>query len=189
MKNSKKMPVAKTTNLSSNTAVQPFQQQLEENEKSALLLSFLNNIDMAIEIGFMNYGRKSSILKTAIKYNQDIITGEFPNLAIDYAKVIISKGSLYSPLAKIIKPTSLGCINVWWYFDAEQENPNDRATILMYNPDKQDYMFVTGLVRREDRGFCYNRTKRDLNCVMHVYLFFVSEDKKSVSDSIYLGKK
>ena len=166
--------------------------QLQQREKIKLCSSFTKPFNGT---GFFNktfpaYGHTgtghnrvtSALLSLAI-------IGTYPNMQLDYKRVLISKGKLPGAVnAKLIlKPKSVLQFTFTNNTDTGIAAANDAAILVAYCPDlKQAIFTLSGGLRKDG--------KASLNVVafkghsVETWIGFLSSDEKDASDSVWVGR-
>lgn len=165
--------------------------QLAVWQKLKLVNQFLNPI-----LGYINVGFSFAVEGTdrhphneALAYNnKNAITGEYPNLSIDYSKAMVSMGTLPPALNPTVSKLANG-VEFKWEVDANMDwhIKNDRAMLLLYFPQSPDAIyFLSGAKRSEGRDFI-ELPPANLNAEMQCYIAFYADNKQSLSKSVWAG--
>lgn len=169
------------------------------NLKFLMVKRFVAVIDEFINVGYKidvagtpripENGALSYLLKEAV-------TGVYPNFKIDFSKVLVSRGKLLGPLNAAVKLEG-DVLKFTWDVDRNwgYKLNRDQVMLLAYKPanDEADYL-VSGARRKEgtEELKVSLRTKTDSNSVkdefIETYIAFISDDRESISDSVYLGR-
>ncbi|MGY0040795.1 DUF6266 family protein [Pedobacter sp. NJ-S-72] len=153
---------------------------------------FFRDIKDFINIGFEleARGTTSNESNMAIKYNGKHIKGVYPDVEIDFEKIVVTKGVM--PVVKNAKAKIIATgLKVTWDSQSDEKGmrKDDQVLLLAYFPGKIVKTRVfTSEVRRADGKYTF---KLDRDAVMpnaHIYLSFISDNCKSISDSQYLGE-
>ena len=164
--------------------------QLAQREKFVLTLGFLRSLQSFVRVGFKMYATPQTAFNAAMSYTlKNCIKGVSPNFSIDYAKVMVSRGSLVLPL-NIHRLNNDGEIAISWSDNSGVGNAldTDFAMPLAYNADKHEVVYDMVSSCRGDEGVSLNYPSNWSGDTVHVYLGFVSENGSLVSDSVYLGE-
>ena len=164
--------------------------QLAQREKFVLTLGFLRSLQSFVRVGFKMYATRQTAFNAAMSYTlKNCIKGVSPNFSIDYAKVMVSRGSLVLPL-NIHRLNNDGEIAISWSDNSGVGNAldTDFAMPLAYNTDKHEVVYDMVSACRGDEGVSLNYPSNWSGDTVHVYLGFVSENGSLVSDSVYLGE-
>lgn len=175
------------------TRIAPFTAAERANQKgTGLVTNFLNALLPVIRIGFQNvpagkhwtaYNYASSILKL------NSLKGSGLDKEINYKAVVLSVGDIPPPKSKKVELLSNKLIFEWEAdTDSEKADRNDRVMIVAYFPETLQAIFLLcGATRTEERQIIplpdFTR-----ETVMETYISFVSDDRKSVSNSVYTGQ-
>ena len=164
--------------------------QLAQREKFVLTLGFLRPLQSFVRVGFKMYATRQTAFNAAMSYTlKNCIKGVSPNFSIDFAKVMVSRGSLVLPL-NIHRLNNDGEIAISWSDNSGVGNAldTDFAMPLAYNTDKHEVVYDMVSACRGDEGVSLNYPSNWSGDTVHVYLGFVSENGSLVSDSVYLGE-
>ena len=72
--------------------------QMEQRSKFVLTLDFLKPITAYVRTGYKTYASKQTAFSTAMSYIvKNAVSGAFPNYALDFSRVLVSRGSLTQP--------------------------------------------------------------------------------------------
>lgn len=168
------------------------EEQLMQRLKFACAVNFVKPMSALVSVGFKNLAKQKitgynvAIQRIILK----AITGEMPDYSVDYAKVQISEGSL--PLAYNAHASSMeaGVVQIAWVNNSQEESgahDDDNAIVLIYNPAKKRYLFnVRGEIRSAEH-YDFSVPENFSNDDVHVYMAFITRDKRLVSNSEYLG--
>ncbi|NQX39699.1 hypothetical protein SAMN05421820_10696 [Pedobacter steynii] len=125
----------------------------------------------------------------AISYNKkNALKGAYPNLRIDYSKIVLSYGDL--PLANDLKmvKTETGVLISWGL--SNQDFPalnNDMVMLMLHHPLDHRSTTVLNACRRDAGQHFIPLSNTELNEPIEAYICFKSANGKKISDSAYLG--
>jgi hypothetical protein len=168
----------------------PTEIQLEQRIKFALAIGFLSPIKGIIDEAFgSTQGHKSKFNLATAYHIQEAVTGIMPNLALDFSKVVISKGELLGAKNPSLTATKVGELNFAWEDNSGTtlSEVDDRAVLLVYNPDKKLYVFDTMSHTRKDGAAIVVVPPAYSGDVVHCYMGYVAENGKNAATSVYLG--
>ncbi|WP_316821897.1 DUF6266 family protein [Pedobacter gandavensis] len=125
----------------------------------------------------------------ATSYNKkQALTGEYPNIKVDYTKVILSNGDLEMAEDLRIRKGTAG-INIRWNSSALRNGAaDDILMVAVSHPTKKRATSFLNAARRSDGG-CFIPLNEEwmLQAQMEVYVCFKSANEKMISDSAYAG--
>ena len=170
----------------------PTQLQLDARARFSLAMGFLNPVVSMIRVGYQSYDSNgttpinsavSDLLKTGI-------TGVSPNFMIDFAKVRYSKGELAGPWNPEVETTVAGELTFSWVAapPSPTSMPTDQLTLIVFNPEKNKYVFLPNAALRSALTVDLLLPLDFSGDTVHCYMFFVSQDGKEVSSSLYAGE-
>lgn len=159
-------------------------------EKFRFLQQWLVPFYAYITVGFKNYAKDKTEINTAFSKNyRDAVVGVYPDLSIDYAKVVLSQGNLPRLYAVQHQLSAADTLSLTW-----QQNHNDNSCY-----DDQIVLMVYSRELKLVDGFIGGRNRADLQCSLKlnpkligkqldVYVSVISLNGRRVSDSEYLGR-
>ena len=166
--------------------------QLIQQAKFALAVRFLQPFKEILNIGYQNQnsGRSTGYNMALRETLYTAVSGEFPNLSLDYSKIIISKGGLAKPEGLQFVSNQPEELIFTWLPRSNDLNAraSDKAIILMFNAGKETYSESFAEVTRMDGECMVSMPAIYSGDVMHAYFFFVSEKGDRCSESVYAGQ-
>ncbi|NQX40210.1 Acetyltransferase (GNAT) domain-containing protein [Pedobacter steynii] len=125
----------------------------------------------------------------AVSYNKkNAIQGVYPNISLDYTKVLMSMGTLPVAIHPTISQTNEKITFNWEVTDDQAyQYGNDRAMLVVYFPNlKISHCDLIGSKRIEG-SHTLNIGPEYVNERMEAYISFVKDNGREVSDSAYAG--
>jgi len=159
--------------------------QRTQRAKFALVVALMRPLVAVLRIGWKLQAKHQSAYNAATAYTlANAIVGEFPNLQIDYAKVMISRGNL-TALETPTAASGGGKITVSWDNNSGIGNAQatDKLLLAFVNPAKNETVLRFNETERSEESFDINLT-RWVGDKIHIYVGFASDNGKEVSDSI-----
>ena len=117
------------------------------------------------------------------------ITGAYPDTAIAYPQVLISKGPLPGAQNASSTVNSEGHIVFNWEDNTGTgtAKENDKVVVVAYFPSQKKAVFDTGIALRKDgQAILYMQQMQSL--AAETWIGFLSHDEKDASDSVYSGQ-
>jgi hypothetical protein len=161
---------------------------MANRKKWAMAHAWLKPITDFVREGFKNYtetvegfiAAKSYLLKNAFE-------GEAPDLIINPALVKVSSGELPLPQhINVTQNTNKELQFTWDTREIEFANRYDQVMLLAYDIEGgYAYTRLTGQLRMN--GSDILNVQRGFNKTLHVYIAFVSANRQTRSNSLYLG--
>lgn len=165
------------------------QKQLEQQQKFALIMRFLQPMAALLEVSFKDYAIRKTGINSAFSYNYDnAITGAFPDYAVDYSKALVCRGLLPNAAGPVVT-SGAGGILTWSWADntGGAAQATDQCILVAYCPAMKQVIYTTNGGMRSD-------LTGDLNVVtfsgqlVETYIGFISEDGRVVSVSVFTGE-
>ncbi len=164
--------------------------QLDQRSKFALVIGFLKTMTAFIRVGFKLYANGVSQFNSAMSYLlNNAIAGEYPNQSIDYASVLISRGSLEPADGAQVSSDVASVLEFSWTdnSDAVDANADDVALLLAYNPTKKASAYAIAGFSRSDAAASLQVPSGFSGDEVQVFLGFISSNGQSVANSVYVG--
>jgi len=165
--------------------------QLQSRMQMGILTLFVNKMKGFIKTGFGGLARGTTLNyhNLAIRYNKNHATiGEYPDIAIAYDQIILSKGNLEQAINPAVARVEDG-LKFTWDCPSRIESSfrTDQVMMLAYSPEMDKSIFIdAGARRRKEEDFLilpsFMQEKQ-----LEVYIAFVANDRLQAADSMYLG--
>jgi hypothetical protein len=159
--------------------------QQAQRLKFALIANFLNPLRIITTIGF---GDKHGHYQAASLALRNAISGVYPDFSINYAKIVLSSGSL--PQSPLVSLSALANMNVSVNWDKTLISSGtaiDFVYVVFLNPVNQTFVFSEAQAIRDNGTLTVILPAPWLGATIHSWLFFTSADHKQNSVSQYLG--
>ena len=145
--------------------------------------------------GFFNktfpaYGHSSTGYNRATSAIMHLaIIGAYPDTAIAYSQVLISKGPLPGATNASAMLNREGNISFNWEDNTGTgtAKENDKVIVVAYFPSEKKAIFNTGIALRKD-GQAILNTQQMQGVAAETWIGFLSHDEKDASDSVYSGQ-
>jgi len=173
-------------------AGKPSINQLANRQAMSVTMGLLKPMSEFINVSFKleAEGTVKNPHNLATSYNKKLaLTGQYPNIKVDYSKVVLSKGNL--EMANNLKLSKAeGGINLSWDAGVTTQNGryDDIMMVMLSHPDYELASSFLNAGRRAD-GSCFIPLQSEwlMNGQMEVYVCFKSANGKLISDSAYAG--
>ncbi|SHG03108.1 DUF6266 family protein [Pedobacter caeni] len=161
--------------------------QLANYQAMAVTMRLLSNMTTFINSSFEIEARGTfkNQHNLATSYNKkQALKGEYPNISVDYSKVVLSYGRL--KVAENLKMVKTGTgLQISW--DTRGGQVNDMAMILVHHPVDAESGDHLNACRRDAGTHFIPLDEERLKQQLEVYICFKSADGKQISNSVYLG--
>jgi hypothetical protein len=169
----------------------PTEAELTSRLATKVCSEFLSSVKEFITAGFSveAQGTKWNPFNLAVMHNRSkIIKGTYPDLEIDYSKVILSAGKLKPAENWQVTETGAG-LRYSWETHPKMPWPesSDQVMMLAYFPAKQKVVYTLFGNSRLSGSDVLEIQPSLQGEYMETYLSFVAADRKQLADSIYTG--
>lgn len=166
------------------------EKQLNQRAKFTLGMDFLRPMKAYLREGYKGEAHRCSTFNAALSYVVRIaVDGKYPELKIDYAKVLVSRGSLI-PVADASASLNNGKVEFKWTDNSGQGDAlaTDIAMPLVYNTTKKIVIFNTQDNLRSSGKAELSIPVNWAGDTLQIYLGMISVDGKTSANSIYLSE-
>lgn len=166
------------------------QGQLDHRAKLATIVQFLKPLTPFLRIGFNSQAVRMSAFNAAAKYNyRNALTGAYPDVVLDYSKVLVSCGTLTVALNPAVSSATASQVDFTWENNSNGNTvrSNDRVLLVVYNPRLHVAVTVEGGNNRESGSQSLTVPLSFKGDELQCYLAFENARDAVVSNSQYLG--
>ncbi|TDO22896.1 DUF6266 family protein [Pedobacter duraquae] len=161
-------------------------------QRMQVLSPFLNLISDYLAIGFQleAEGKSRTPNNEAKSYNLKYgVKGQYPNQEIDYPGLKLTSGQLPIPEDFQLEFEDQGLKLTWnTEGDLRGTSPKDQLMLMAYFPESDKVVKITAGKQRKS-GLQFKRINAQLRGkTMEVYVSFISENRRAISNSKYLGR-
>ena len=177
-------PKTKTTPAARSVA------QIANEQKMKFVNQLLLPFHSFITVGFQSQAIGKTALSAAYSVNfHQAVTGVYPDLGVDYSKLVISKGSLPGLSDVEIGFSAADTIALSWQPNTSiKATFDDQLILMLYNVALGFADGFTGGVKRADKHCKFQFDNRFIGKPLEVYLGLASLNRKKAANSIYLGR-
>ena len=164
--------------------------QKQQRSKFALMVELARMFMGFIRIGFKQVAIGMSQFNMFMKSNiYDVITGVYPNYAIDFTKLIVTKGTLMGADGGTAAAVAGHKVDIGWNDNTGIGDAlaTDKALQLIINYDKGAVVQDTINKTRVDVASSLTVPASWVGDDVHVYLSFLDPANAKVADSVFLG--
>jgi Family of unknown function (DUF6266) len=163
--------------------------QIKQQAKFALMHAFLKPLLSLLNVTYNNLAFQMTGFNKAFSYNvKNAITGEYPNLAIDYSMVLLGRGDLPNVAMPVTLLSSEGKLIFNWKDNSGRGKANafDKAFVAVYFEETGNWKNEMNLALRSS-GKCFIDVQEFIGKKVHTYIGFMTENGKDVTDTLYTG--
>lgn len=170
--------------------------QISNRSKFLTVIRFLRPITDFIRVGYKSQAVNKTAYNAAMSYHfHNAVSGVYPDLAIDFSKVITSRGNLTGAYNAAASSTEAARLQLNWADNSADgtAKATDAAMVVVYHPVLMDAYFKLSVANRSDGSVDLQLPQSFGGTEVHVYLSFMSQDalgsqaSKAVSNSVYVG--
>jgi len=169
----------------------PTPAQQKHRAKFGIVSSWFKPLKSVIEIGLQHKKDAKTSMNFAISLNFNravVVEGQDPT--IDFPKVILSIGELFISVVSEFTSTIKQRVLVEW-IDANASllnNPDDKATFVIYNEQKKKYLTFSEIAVRADKQVILQFPASFSGSRIHCWMQYVSVKGDQVSSTVYVGE-
>ncbi|WP_435415082.1 DUF6266 family protein [Polaribacter aestuariivivens] len=164
--------------------------QVNQRNRFSITLNYLQPNLGFIKLGYKSFATKKTEFNAAMSYVlNNAVSGTAPNFTIDYSLALLSRGTLSGVLNGTTDLSTAGEVTFNWDDNSTEGNANadDKAMILVYNPEKKESIYTLDGANRTTGTDVISIPSSYVGDTVHLFMAFVTSDNGTVSNSIYLG--
>ena len=171
----------------------PFtKKQLAVQQRTLICSTMLATIDSFIRIGFALDAAKSKMNyynAAAVNLRKNALSGEYPEISLDYSKLLVTKGKLNSPEDPTVTLDEFGIIFSWSTEQRTREDHfSDQVMMLAYFPEINKARYtISGAERRKGKDMLV-LSGIEQGYTAELFISFIANDHRAISNSVYLGQ-
>jgi len=166
--------------------------QKEVTAKFSLAMTFIKPVTPFINVGFSLHrapGKTAHNIAVSKILSQGI-TGEYPELALDFPNIPVCHGELpgaVHPEVTLINPKRL---RFSWEVDSNEdpERKRDQVMLLAFSPQDGTAYYLKSGARRSAGAEFLDIYAEQANQTFQTYISFISDDREMIADSRYTGQ-
>jgi hypothetical protein len=170
----------------------PTDPQLIQRAKFGLVTGFFRPVSELLNMGFQSLASGKSGYNVATSdFIASAITGIYPDLEIDYTRVLFSKGTLTGAYGVTSLSDNPGTIKVSWTDNSGSgtAKASDKMVIVVYNPLKGQFVYNINSGALRSAGTDALALPAEFSGdTVEVWVAFMTHDKKVFSTSIHAGQ-
>lgn len=164
--------------------------QIAARGKFGYLHQFLRPFHRYLMIGFSGKAIRKTEINAAFTSNyHHAVIGVFPNLSIDYSKLLVSAGKLSGLILPSLSCNTEGLMELSWKADWHHQEGeyDDHLLLILYSELHKSTDGFIGHAQRRD-GYCSFPVRKEMQKGrIHVYVGLTSQNRRLASNSQYLG--
>ena len=174
------------------TTKPPSEKQLACRKKLVVVNDFLGSFVPYVQVGFAfaAAGKTCDGYNLATSYHiKNAIAGQYPEYTIDYTKVKLTEGPIDNGNINAAVTLQDNRLIFTWTPDFSYTHSRDRVMLLAYSPALNEAVYtLCGASRITGTDMLVLPDNTWNGTVIEVYFSFVSENRKSCTNSLYLGQ-
>lgn len=165
--------------------------QLDQRDKLRKIINFFEIVFYLINACY-HYVKKRKVKagKAAIENLANALTGEFPEVSLNFSKISILEGTLASHSGAMHQNYGSCKLSFSWARSTQMNsNESDELMGMIYCPERHAFWCEQNLGITRADGFCTLDVPVEFaGSEVHVWLAYRSADHRSNSNSTYMGK-
>jgi hypothetical protein len=163
--------------------------QIATQEKMRFINNFLVPFHPYITVGMKNEAKSQTEISAAFSTNYHrTVLGTFPDLSVDYAQFIFSKGSLPMVSDMMITSNNYTLQFTWNSQNGQKARFDDQMIIVLYVATLHKTQGFIGGVNRSANKCSLELTDNFRGKEIDIYASITSLDRKKIADNTYLGR-
>ncbi|MES1250281.1 MAG: DUF6266 family protein [Chitinophaga rupis] len=162
--------------------------QLDQQARFALMTDFLQPLSAMLNETFSRAVGMSGYNK-ALSYNiQQAVSGDYPDLSVNYAAVLLSKGSLPGAQSPAVASPAAGKLACSWTDNSNlyKAASADQALLIVYCGALKQWVVSQGAATR-NAGSCTVDVAPFSGQTVQTWFSFIAENGRAVARSLFTG--
>lgn len=162
--------------------------------RMSLVSHFVSAVYTFVNVGFRTQADREAITSGNVATRVNLaqaVTGTGINVSLDYARVLLSTGSLLNVEAPTVSVAASGhSVNVSWTNNAGADADaldNDRVLLCLYNPTCQASTYDLTSATRDDEAAVLPYPAVWAGDTIYLYAATRSDDQRLISNSVMVG--
>ncbi|EDM38899.1 hypothetical protein PBAL39_22540 [Pedobacter sp. BAL39] len=157
-----------------------------------LVQKFMNSIEGFLHVGYelearLQHQNQQNVSFSYIRKNA--IAGIYPDVGIDYAKVLVAMGALGPPMDPVVTIVNNELLFTWKYDPTDPAQQwADQVMLLAYFPEVNKSVYITAGERREKERALLELPRYLKFSIIETCIAFVASDRRKISNSVYTGR-
>lgn len=171
--------------------------QVSQRLKFCTVVKFLQPITEFIRVGYKAQAVKMTAFNAAFSYIfHNALTGKFPDFAIDYPGVMVSRGNMVGALNPVCSSNEAAKVILSWEpgSGSGQGSETDTAIYVIFNASKQEAVYSLNAGTRADGSAEVTLPASYSGDTVHCYIAFMTlssvlagQARNAISNSSYAG--
>lgn len=174
------------------TNKKPTKPQLTFRQKTRILNAFLKKIVEFIGVGFEFEGFKERKRAYALAFGYNLVNafkGAYPKMSIDFKNVKLTSGEMPDISNPAVEVVNEGFKFSWNPKTIEVGTHwTDQVMLMAYFPKLKKAMYITAGANRDAGSCLLPLYETSHGHIAETYISFISNDRRSISNSIYTGQ-
>jgi len=164
--------------------------QIANQQKFRFVSEWLVPFHPYVSIGFLNLSNVKSEINLAFSENfHRAVVGVYPDISIDYSKVVVSKGELGGLTDPSVELNDPNLLYISWSDNPGQRvSYDDQLMLVVYCPELGIADGFVGGARRADKECRFKFNQKMIGKALEVYVSVTSFNRKKIANSMYLGR-
>jgi hypothetical protein len=165
--------------------------QIAANNRFSFAMKFVKPATPFLNVGFsVSRAQGQTAHNVAVSHALRAVAGENPDFHFNYENILVADGSLPEALNPSVERTTARTLQFSWEAteNLSYQRSQDQVMLLAYLPEEELAFYTTSGARRgtgqETLAVCSGQPGQ----VFETYIAFISDDRKTVSKSIYTGQ-
>jgi len=172
--------------------IPPTVKQLAVQQETKVMGPFMSVMKEFVKMGWELQGKieKMNQNNAMVKYlRANAFTGKGTDRRFDFSKVLVTRGNMPEPSDVTMELTSYGVLFNWkTETNSKKIHFTDQFVMLAYFPELAEVRYMTAGAQRHTGKDMLMLSGVEGGHVAEVYVAFVAGNRKSISDSIYMGQ-
>jgi len=165
--------------------------QLAVHQDTKITSNFIKCVEEFINVGYelLAKSKNQNQNNTVASYiRKNTLTGVYPERRVDLSKVLVAHGKMEIPEDAVVGVAKEGFSFTWNTKIDAGMHYSDQVMLMAYFPDLMQARCKTAGAERRAGKDLLDLDGIENGYEAHLYIAFIKNDRKSISNSVYLGQ-
>lgn len=125
----------------------------------------------------------------AVNLRKNALSGVYPEISLDYSKLLVTKGKLNTPEDPAVRLDEFGVIFSWnTELRTREDHFSDQVMMLAYFPEINKARYTIAGAERHKGKDMLVLSGIEQGYTAELFISFIANDHRAISNSVYLGQ-
>lgn len=159
---------------------------------TTITAAFMKPLTDFVKVGYelqAKIQKQNAYNTMVIHVRRDTLIGEYPKRMVDFSKVLVTQGKMEPPEDAVVALNEYGLSFSWnTEINNRGDHYSDQVMMMAYFPELKKTRYMTAGAQRNQGKDILMLSGIKRGYVAEIYISFIADNRKNISNSIYLGQ-